>query len=80
MQSMATNFFKELYRADSKVNPQQLVHLFQPVITEEMNDNLCKEFLNEEIGDALFQMGMLKAPDPDGFPAIFSKKLGNHED
>lgn len=30
-----------------------------------------REFTHEEIGDALFQIGPLKAPGPDGFPACF---------
>jgi hypothetical protein len=39
-----------------------------------MNDNLCKEFRDEEIGDALFQMGPLKALGPHGFPARFFQR------
>jgi hypothetical protein len=39
-----------------------------------MNIDLCKEFLEEETGDALFQMGPLKAPDPDSFPACFFQR------
>jgi hypothetical protein len=38
---------------------------------EEMNESLYKEFSWEEISDALFQIGPLKAPGPDGFPAQF---------
>jgi hypothetical protein len=34
----------------------------------------CKDFSTEEIGDALFQMGPLKAPGPDGFPACFFQR------
>jgi hypothetical protein len=36
-----------------------------------MNADLCKEFTEEEISNALFQIGPLKAPGPDGFPARF---------
>ena len=35
---------------------------------------LCKEFSDKEIGDALFQIGPLKAPGPDGFPARFFQR------
>jgi hypothetical protein len=36
-----------------------------------MNDGLCKQFSEEDISDALFQIGLLNAPGPDGFPAHF---------
>lgn len=36
-----------------------------------MNQNLCRDFSEEEISDALFQIGPLKAPGPDGFLARF---------
>jgi hypothetical protein len=44
MQSMASNFLEDLYTADLDVNPQELLHLFQPMILEEMNEGLCKEY------------------------------------
>jgi hypothetical protein len=71
MESLTTNFFKELYTADPAVQPNQVIDLFQPLITEEMNVDLCKEFSDEEISNALFQIGPLKALGSDGFPAHF---------
>jgi hypothetical protein len=71
MESLTTNFFKELYTADPTVQPNQVIDLFQPLITEEMNADLCKEFSDEEIRNALLQIGPLKVPGPDGFPAHF---------
>ncbi|KAK1660258.1 hypothetical protein QYE76_048417 [Lolium multiflorum] len=43
-------------------------------VTTEMNETLCKDFTDEEIGDALFQIGPLKAPGVDGFPARFYQR------
>jgi hypothetical protein len=34
----------------------------QEKVTMEMNDVLCQDFTDEEIGDAMFQIGPLKAP------------------
>jgi hypothetical protein len=43
-------------------------------VTPDMNIDLCKDFSDEEIGDALFQIGPLKAPGVDGFPARFYQR------
>jgi hypothetical protein len=39
-----------------------------------MNETLTKEFSDTEIADALFQIGPLKAPGPDGFHARFFQR------
>jgi hypothetical protein len=42
-----------------------------------MSGKLLAPFLEREISDALFQIGPLKAPSPDGFPNSFSvEELG----
>jgi hypothetical protein len=74
MEAMATSFFKELYTANPAVKPEEVLGLFEPTISDETNRKLCKEFSDEEIGDAMLQIGPLKAPGPDGFPAKFFQK------
>ncbi|KAM0890726.1 hypothetical protein ACQ4PT_026820 [Festuca glaucescens] len=69
MERMATSYFKELFTRDPSLNAENLVNLFQEKVTADMNESLCKEFTDTEIGDALFQIGPLKAPGVDGFPA-----------
>jgi hypothetical protein len=54
MESMATEFFRNLYTANPEVNPKQLADLFGCTITEEVNGELCKDFTDEEISNALF--------------------------
>lgn len=71
---MAFNFFKSLYEADPRVCPNKLMDLVGIMISEEMNTRLCREFTDEEISNALFQMGLLKAPGPDGFPTRFFQR------
>jgi hypothetical protein len=39
-----------------------------------MNDELNKPYTAEEVKEALFSIGDLKAPGPDGMAAIFYKK------
>uniref|UniRef100_A0A2N9G7B6 Reverse transcriptase domain-containing protein n=1 Tax=Fagus sylvatica TaxID=28930 RepID=A0A2N9G7B6_FAGSY len=55
-------------------NPEQIDEVLdniQMVVTEEMNNQLIKEFTAEEVDVALKQMAPLKAPGPDGLPPIF---------
>lgn len=45
-----------------------------PKVTQGMNDSLCAQFTQEGISNALFQIGPLKAPRTDGFPARFYQR------
>jgi hypothetical protein len=74
MERMATSYFKELFTRDPSLNSDALVDLIQEKVTPEMNLDLCKDFTDDEIGDALFQIGPLKAPGVDGFPARFYQR------
>jgi hypothetical protein len=48
--------------------------LFEPKVSAELNESLVKDFSEKEISDALFQVGPLKAPGPDGFLVRFFQK------
>jgi hypothetical protein len=74
MGEMTINIFQNLFSAYQNICPDELLQLIQPRILEEMNDSLCREFTDEEIADALFQIGPLKAPGLDGFPAQFFQR------
>jgi hypothetical protein len=36
------------------LNPNEVISLVEPVVSDEMNDELCKDFLDDETADALF--------------------------
>ena len=74
MKGITNSFFKQLYSCDASVDPSHIISLVKPRVTDDMNDDLCKPFTEKEISDALFQMGPLKAPGPDGFPARFFQR------
>lgn len=67
-------FFKGLYEKDGEVNPQPLLDLFPRKVEDYMNEALTKPFTETEVSDALFQIGPLKAPGPDGYPARFFQR------
>jgi hypothetical protein len=54
--------------------PGFVLPLVQEKVTQEMNSELVKDFLEKEIAGALFQMGPWKAPEPDGFPVRFYQR------
>jgi hypothetical protein len=71
---MATDFFQHLYTREDSVDPSALLDLFSPLVDADMNEKLCAAFSDKEISDALFQIGPLKAPGPDRFPARFLQR------
>lgn len=57
-----------------QVDHTRVSSLFQRKVSDEMNETLCKDFTDDEISNAVFQIGPLKAPGPDGFPARFYQR------
>jgi hypothetical protein len=71
---MATDFFQKLYTREDTVEPTALLDRFLPQVEADMNAKLCAPFSEKEINDAIFQIGPLKAPGPDCFPARFLQR------
>jgi hypothetical protein len=74
IKEISTWFFKVLYIKDKTVEPHSILHLFHTKINAETNDRLSQEFTNEEISNALFQIGPMEALGHDGFPARFFQR------
>lgn len=56
------------------MKPHEVLSLFESVISENMNQELCQPFTDEDISVTLFQIGSLKVPRLDGFPAHFFQR------
>ncbi|KAL4366778.1 hypothetical protein GQ457_05G010670 [Hibiscus cannabinus] len=64
-------YFESLFSKNTNVNFRGVDDCIPKVVTCEMNRGLCREVTDDEIKDAVFSMGALKSPGPDGFPGIF---------
>ncbi|KAK4853210.1 hypothetical protein QYF36_005392 [Acer negundo] len=65
-----SNFQKIFSTQTNLVNYDSLPHLF-PVLDEDVQINLTRKVCENEVRLGLFGIGGLKAPSPDGYPAIF---------
>lgn len=72
--SITNYFFRNLYEREKGTVPNDLLDLVVERVTPDMNSELTKTFSSEEISDALFQIGPLKAPGIDGFLARFYQR------
>ncbi|KAK9019112.1 hypothetical protein V6N11_034151 [Hibiscus sabdariffa] len=69
------NHFGRLFSKDSTVDFSVVENIIPIVITADMNQSLCKDVDDLEIKEAVFSLGPLKAPGPDGFPGVFFHSL-----
>ena len=65
------NNFSGLFSTVGSGNLERCFAHFEERVTNAMNDELSKPFTSEEVNFALYQMGPLKAPGPDGLSAGF---------
>jgi hypothetical protein len=68
-----SNFIEQFSKEEVDF-PCDLENLISPVISTEENESLCSIPTPQEIKKVVFEMYDLKAPGPDGLPALFYKK------
>lgn len=66
-----TDYFKQLFSSDGDRNWDDALDCVSPVVTPEMNEDLIRPVSEDEVRNAVFQLGALKAPGPDGFQGTF---------
>ncbi|RYR51488.1 hypothetical protein Ahy_A06g026507 isoform A [Arachis hypogaea] len=68
------NHFMNLFTSTRRQNFDSTIRKIPKRVTEEMNNELLMEVSDEEVKKAVFSMGSLKAPGPDGLNGLFYHK------
>lgn len=64
-------YFQGLYQKPPARDFDDIISLIDSSISDECNARLVRDISREEVKQAIFQMGPLKAPGSDGFPGLF---------
>lgn len=71
---MTSDFFEGLHKSAGHRNFHPVLQQCPTLVTDEMNTNLIAKVTLTEIHQAVFAMGPLKAPGPDGLNGLFYQK------
>lgn len=75
MRTLISCYFQHLFSSEVAVPDASVLNKVKPCVSGYMNDSLLAPYTAEELKKALFSIGDLKAPGPDGLHAIFNKKF-----
>ncbi|XP_062013994.1 uncharacterized protein LOC133730411 [Rosa rugosa] len=71
------SYFRDMYTATPTDHVQIVLDFIDLLVTNEMNASLMATISLEEVKAAVFELGALKAPDPDGFSGSFYQTYWN---
>ncbi|XP_028121690.1 uncharacterized protein LOC114318912 [Camellia sinensis] len=67
-------YFSNLFHSVGQRNVEEVLSMVTPVILKSMNHLLVRPLSDQEVKDAVFQLGAVKSPGPDGFSGCFYHK------
>ena len=65
------SFYKNLFSASQVQYVDEVLQFIPRMVSDSINEHLLSSVSNDEVKAAVFEMGPLKAPWPDGFSGIF---------
>ena len=74
----AKNYFTNLFTEEEKLRNTLFCNCSYPKIDEETLRRLGGEITNIEIKEAMFNIGAIKSPGPDGLNALFYQSQWEH--
>lgn len=74
---LLVNYFQGLFTSSSPMDVDELCEVVKDKLSEEHKQWCNRPFSSEEVQNAIHQMHPLKAPRPDGLPAMFFQKYWN---
>jgi hypothetical protein len=69
------NYFSNMFSTENNIVQPDFLEKIIPKVTQQMNEDLIAPFTGEDVKNAAFSIGDLKAPGPDGLHALFYKKI-----
>lgn len=76
IQQIAVDFFRKLFTAEPVEDLRVIIPLFPEILDADMV-RMNRPITEHDIHSALFRIGKFKAPDVDGFPALFFQQHWN---
>jgi hypothetical protein len=69
-----SQYFQNLFTSKGSVGLEECIKVVPTRVTPPKNEELLREFTDDEVDRALFQMHPVRAPGPDGFGVCFFQK------
>ncbi|XP_062020902.1 uncharacterized protein LOC133737340 [Rosa rugosa] len=71
VQDIIRQYFKDIYTVSPPSLVDEVLHIVDPVVISMMNNALLADISLDDVHQAVFELGALKAPGPDGFSGTF---------
>ena len=73
---VALDYFMNIFKEGTCDRMEECLDTVNHKITDDILEVLTRPYSSEEVKAALFQMGLINAPGPDGMNALFYKNVG----